>query len=216
MIDSVTDSEYLIARKTAEEYRSKGYEVLQETPLEFLPGFRADLVVRKGGEAKVIEVRRRSSLAANPKIRELAEIIDSMPGWSFELILVGEPEKLDSPEGAHSFEFEGILQRIREAERAIESGLSEAAFVLAWSALEAAARALIAAQGGSDSGMTIPGFVLEQAMSLGVLSREEYGDLAQMQKYRNAIVHGFTATDFNDDMVTDLMETVRRMTSTTP
>ena len=94
MIDNVTDSEYLIARKTAEEYRSKGYEVLQETPLEFLPGFRADLVVRKGGEAKVIEVRRRSSLAANPKVRELAEIIDSMPGWSFELILVGEPEKL--------------------------------------------------------------------------------------------------------------------------
>ena len=215
MIDGVTDSEYLIARKTAEEYRSKGYEVLRETPLEFLPGFRADLVVRKGGQAKVIEVRRRSSLAANPMIRELAEIIDSTPGWSFELILVGEPEKLDSPDGAHSFEHDGILQRIRQAESALESGLSEAAFVLAWSALEAAARSLIAAQGVSDSGISTPGFVLDQAASIGELSREEYGDLTQMKKYRNAIVHGFTVADFSDDLVARLMETVRRMIPTT-
>ena len=29
-MEGMTDSEYLIARKTAEEYRSKGYEVLPE------------------------------------------------------------------------------------------------------------------------------------------------------------------------------------------
>ena len=211
MIDDVTDSEYLLARKTAEDYRNKGYEVLQETLLDFLPGFRADLIVRKDGNAKVIEVKRRASLAANPKIRELAQIIESKPGWSFELLLVGEPEKLDSPEGAQSLERKGVLQRIGEAEQAFEAGLSVAAFVLAWSALEAATRLLITEQGVSNSDITKPGFVLDQAVSLGVISREEYGNLTQMQKYRNAIVHGFSLNDFDDVLVTELIETVRSL-----
>ena len=63
------------------------------------------------------------------------------------MLLVGEPEKLDSPEGAQSFERENIVQRVEEAEQSLEAGLSEAAFALAWSACEAAIRELIAAQG---------------------------------------------------------------------
>ena len=142
MVRDATDSEYLLTRKTAEEYRSMGYEVLLEASLDFFPNFRADLLVRKGDEVKVIEVKSRPSLAANPKIVELARIIDSKPGWSFELLLVGEPEKVDSPEGARSLGSENILQRIEEAEKSLEAGLPEAAFLLAWSAFEAATREL--------------------------------------------------------------------------
>ena len=106
MVRYATDTEYLLTRKTAEEYRNKGYEVLFEAPLDLLPGFRADLLARKGDEVRVIVVKSRSSLAADPRIGELARLIDSKPGWSFELVLVSEPEKLDSPEGARSFEGE--------------------------------------------------------------------------------------------------------------
>ena len=72
LIEDVTSSEYLLAQKTVEEYRSKGYEVSRGALLDFFPGFRADLIVRKDDEVKVIEVKSRSSLAANPKISELA------------------------------------------------------------------------------------------------------------------------------------------------
>ena len=99
MVRHGTIFEYLLTQKTAEEYRSRGYEVLVEASLDFLPGFTADLLVRKGDEVKVIEVKSRPSLAADPKISELARIIESKPGWTFELLLVSEPEKLDSPEG---------------------------------------------------------------------------------------------------------------------
>ena len=47
MVRHGTTSEYLLTQKTAEEYRSRGYEVLLEAPLDFLPGFTADLLVRK-------------------------------------------------------------------------------------------------------------------------------------------------------------------------
>ena len=215
MVGDATNTEYLLAHKTAEEYRSKGYEVSREALLDFLPGFRADLVARKGGEVRVIEVKSRTSLAANPRIGELARVIDSRPGWSFELLLVGEPEKVGSPEGAQSFDRGSILQRIEEAEKALGSGLPEAAFLLAWSACEAATRQLLAAQGISGTDITTPGYVLDQAVFQGVISRDEYNDLTAMRKYRNTIVHGFGVDGFSDQLVTALIETVRRMTAAT-
>ena len=211
MVRDATDSEYLLARKTAEEYRSKGYEVLLEAPLDFLPGFTADLLVRKGDEVRVIEVKSRPSLAADPKIGELARLVESKPGWTFELLLVGEPEKLDSPEGARSFESGKIQQRIAEAERSLQAGLPEAAFLLAWSASEAAIRDLLTAQGVSSTSITSPGYVLDQGIFHGVISREEHDALTRMRKYRNAIVHGFGTDDFSDELVTGLIETIRRI-----
>ena len=211
MVRDATDSEYLLTRKTAEEYRSKGYEVLLEAPLDFMPGFRADLLVRKGDEARVIEVKSRPTLAADPKISELARLIESMPGWTFELVLVGEPEKVDSPEGARSFESEKIVQRIEEAERSLEAELPEAAFLLAWSASEAAIRELLTARGVSGKSITAPGYVLDQGFYHGVISRNDHDALTRMRKYRNAIVHGFGTDDFNDELVTELIATIRRI-----
>ena len=119
LISNATNAEYLLALKTAQEYRSKGYGVSTGVLLDFFPNFQADLVVRKGDESKVIEVRSRSSLAADRRISELANIIDSKPGWTFELILVSEPESRDAPAGARSFESESILQRIEQAKKAL-------------------------------------------------------------------------------------------------
>ena len=158
MVEHATNSEYLLTLKTAEEYRSNGYEVQLAASLDFFPELSADLLVRKGDEVKVIEVRSRPSLAADPRISELARQIDSKPGWSFELILVGEPERVDSPTGARSFGGEGIARRIKQAESSLAAGMPEAAFLLAWSACEAVARDLIAAEGVSDTRITSPPF----------------------------------------------------------
>ena len=214
MVGPATDSEYLLARKTAEEYRSNGYDVQLEVSLDFFPGFRADLVVRKGDEVKVIEVKSRPSLAADPRISELAKLIESKPGWSFELVLVGEPERVDSPAGALPFEGQGILRRLEQAKMSLEAGIPEAAFLLAWSAGEAALRELIAAEGVSDSRITSPLFVLDQAVFRGVISREEYDSLAGMLRFRNAIVHGFSADDLSDALVTELIGTIRSIAAT--
>ena len=211
MTEETSNAAYLLARKTAEEYRRKGYEVALDVPIDFLPGFRADLLVRKPDEVKVIEVKSRSSLAADPKIRQLARVVDSKPGWSFELLLVAEPERLDSPEGARSFDRGHVLRRIEEAEKALASGMSAAALVLAWSACEAATRVLVTGQEESSPDIHAPGYFLDQAVFLGVISREEYRHLTTARKYRNAIVHGFSHDDFGDELVRDLIGAVRRM-----
>ena len=211
MIEDIAILERKFIAKTAAKYRSRGYEVEEDCPLDFLPGFRADLVARKGDEVRVIEVKSRTSLAATPQLNELAEILYSKPDWSYDLLLVGEPEKLDSHEGVQSFAGEEIRQRLTEAEKALEHGLGEAAFLLVWSAFEAVTRELIAAEGVAIARVTKSGYVLDQAVYHGVISREEYEYLADMRKYRNAIAHGFDVNGFSDGKVTELIEVVLRL-----
>ena len=211
MVREATTAEYLLARKMAEEYRGKGYEVTFEAPLDFLPGFYADLLARKNDEVKVIEVKSRTSLNAIPQIAELARIIDSKPGWNFELLLVGEPEKVDSPEDATLYDNGNAVGRIEQAEKALASGLTEAALLLAWSACEAAIREMLRTHGIVETGISSAAYVLDQAVFQGLISRNDYDNLTAMRKYRNAIVHGFSVDGFSDKTVKQLIKTVRRM-----
>src|SRR5205809_4564159 len=95
------------AHAIAEEYRSKGYEVIEgpapEQLPDFLSGYKPDLLIRKGDEAVVVKVKSRSSLAKDPQVRDLARLLQAKPGWNFELVVVGEGEKLSAPEGARPF-----------------------------------------------------------------------------------------------------------------
>ena len=192
MIRNATNAEILLTEKTREEYQNKGYTVLRQAPLEFMSDFVADLVARKDDETIVIEVSTQAGLALNTRISELVETLRTKPGWSFELLLVGEPEKLDLPPATQLLDDQEILQHLDHAVRALESGLAEVAFVTAWSALEAATRALISEEIGTNSDITMSGHVLDEAVYLGVISRSDYDDLTDMMKYRNAIVHGFS------------------------
>ena len=166
MIRNATNAEILLTEKTKEEYQNKGYTVLRQAPLEFMSDFVADLVARKDDETIVIEVSTQAGLALNTRISELVETLRTKPGWSFELLLVGEPEKLDSPPSAQLLDDHEILQRLDHAVRALESGLAEMAFVTAWSALEAATRALISEEIGTNSDITMSGHVLDEAVYL--------------------------------------------------
>ena len=216
MIEDIAILERKFIDKKAAEYRSRGYEVEENCELDFLPGYRADLVVRKGEEVRVIEVKARTSLARSPRMAEVAETLYGKPGWSYDLLLVGEPEKLDSPEGARSFAAEEIRQRLAEAEKALGHGLGEAAFLLVWSAFEAVVRELIAAEGVSITRVTQSGYVLDQAVYHGVISRADYDYLADMRKYRNAIAHGFDVNGFSDEKVTELIGVVLRLLDSEP
>ena len=211
MIEDIAILERKFIDKKAAEYRSRGYEVEENCLLEFLPGYRADLVVRKGKEVRVVEVKSRTSLARSPRMTELAEILYDKPDWSYDLLLVGEPEKLESPEGAQSFREEEIRQRLAEAEKVLERASGEAAFLLVWSACEAAARNLIENEGISITRVTTAAYVLDLAVMHGVISREQHDYLTDMMKYRNAIAHGFDANGFSDEKVTELIEVVVRL-----
>ena len=212
-MNASTTLERILTHETAEEYRSRGYEISTDVPLDFLPGFIVDILAHGTDETRVIRVKSRTTLAANPRIAELADILESMKGWTFELVLAGEPEHRDSPQGSRSLDRDQVERRIQEARRALDVGLIGAAFVLGWSACEAATRELLAKEGISKEEITSASYVLEQAHYLGYLSGEQYRLLVDLQKYRNAIVHGFSHDDLGAEAVMRLIETTRQISA---
>lgn len=101
-MEAVTSPERQRARALAEEYRSRGYEVIDEpSPAQlpdFLSGYHPDLLVRKGDEAIVVEVKSRSPLAKDAQIKDLAQLFQTKPHWNFELVVVGEGERISAPD----------------------------------------------------------------------------------------------------------------------
>ena len=196
------------ARAIAADYRRKGYEVIEAPSTEqlpdFLSGYQPDLIVRKGDEAIIVEVKTRSSLATYPQIRELAQMLEGEPGWTFELVAVSEGERLIAPEGARPFGREDILENTAEVERLIDAGFTKASFLMAWSALEAAVR-MVTEEEGALLGRLTPTYIVNQAVVNGVISRDDYDLLTDAMKYRNALVHGYKVTGFDPALVTALI-----------
>ena len=211
MVSDTAITEIQLIAIRAEEYRAQGYEVSQNVPLDFVPDFKADLVVRKDGHTKVIAAATRTTLARRNALKELGQLLNNKPGWSFELLLVGEPEKLESPPGSRSLAEKSIDQRLGEVERAEKTGLHEAAFLLAWSAAEAVVRSLVAAEGVVIERVTTPDYLLDMAVYHGAVSRDDYNYLFNLMTYRNALAHGFEVDDFDGSLTANLVETVKRL-----
>jgi hypothetical protein len=180
--------------RIAEEYRSKGYDV-QVEPSDpdlppFLRGRQPDLIARRGDERLVIEIRTPSSKAEPERLRELAEEVQSEPGWKLILIaprpaeelLPGEQLELLSPP-----EVEGQLGDVRQL---LGAGHQEAAILLAWAAVEGQLRELARQE---EIPLPRPGTLtlLRQLAYLGLVDREQYRTLADAYKARSAVAHGF-------------------------
>ena len=116
-METATSRERQRAHAIAEEYRSRDYEVINQ-PLpeqlpEYIAGYGPDMLVQKGDQAIIVEVKSRSSLTKDPRIRELARLVQAKPHWNFELVFVGEEEQLGAPEGAHPFERDEFYELLR-------------------------------------------------------------------------------------------------------
>lgn len=93
MIDKTTALESERARAIAEDYRNEGFEVIEHPSEQQLPSFlsayQPDLLIRKNDETVVVEVKTRASLAQQPYLGEMSELLRERPGWRFELVMVG-------------------------------------------------------------------------------------------------------------------------------
>jgi REase_AHJR-like len=217
-MEAKTSRERQRARIIAEEYRSKGYEVIEqpspEQLPEFLAGYQPDVLVQRGDEAIIVEVKSRSSLAKDSRITEMARLVQREPHWNFELVLVGEEEQLNAPEEARPFERDDIIQGIEVAERLVAAQFWAAALLQAWSTLEATLRLLSEEEGLVLERLT-PLSVLTQATNNGIISRDDYRFLTKVMKYRNALAHGFKPIEFDPILVGELINTTKRLLQST-
>ena len=191
----------------AEEYRSQGYEVAIEPDSSrlpaFLSGYRPDLVVTRGSERTVIEVKSRRSLSAEAQARHLARLLEGQPGWRFELVVVndslGEP-----PAGSTAFDLARAHRALEEGRSLLNDGYVGPAMLSGWAALEAALRLFLSSEGIKPR--HAPNHLLKQAVEEGLISRNDYQQLRILMAGRNAIAHGYENPSVDSEAVSTLLE----------
>ena len=180
--------------RIAEEYRSKGYEVLIEPSGSDLPSFlgddRPDLIARRGDERLVIELKPPSLRPELGKTRRLAERVQKEPGWKLVLIALSPAEELLPGEQLSLLDSPDVEQHLAGARWLLEAGQPEAALLLAWAAVEARLRWLAKQE---EIPLPRPGTptLLRQLVSLGIIEREQYQALSDAFTARSGVAHGF-------------------------
>lgn len=202
----------------AEEYRNKGYEISfhpnpEDLP-DFLRNYRPDMIVRRGGEAVIIEVKSRRSLNSSSRqyLQNLAQSVEQHPGWRFELVMTNPEDAVYSPKAESSLQQPEIETRLQVA-RQLATQHPESAILYSWSLVEATLRLVVEHEGMSLQRLD-PLYLVKQLVTEGVISRSEYQLLMDALSLRNAIAHGFKATQITQESVYQLIDVAEQLLKT--
>lgn len=202
----------------AEEYRDKGYEISfhpnpEDLP-DFLRNYRPDMVVRRGEEAVIIEVKSRRTLSSSSSqyLQNLAQSVEQHPGWRFELVMTNPEDTVYSPNAENSLQQPEIETRLQVAKQ-LATQYPESAILYSWSLVEATLR-LVAEQEGISLQRLDPLYLIKQLVIEGIISRPEYQLLINSLSLRNAIAHGFKATQITQESVYQLIDVAEQLLET--
>jgi uncharacterized protein YutE (UPF0331/DUF86 family) len=202
----------------AGEYRDKGYEISfhpnpEDLP-DFLRNYRPDMIVRRGDEAVIIEVKSRRSLNSSSRqyLQNLAQSVEQHPGWRFELVMTNPEDAVYSPKAESSLQQSEIETRLQAA-RQLATQHPESAILYSWSLVEATLR-LVAEHEGMSLQRLDPLYLVKQLVTEGVISRSEYQLLMDALSLRNAIAHGFKATQITQESVYQLIDVAAQLLKT--
>ncbi len=202
----------------AEEYRNEGYEVFfhpspDDLP-DFLKGYRPDLLLKKGNESVIVEVKSRFSLnsSSTQYLRYLAQVVEEHPGWRFELVMTNSEDVIDSSNIEGSLQQSEIEIRLQAA-RQLVSQYPESAILYSWSLVEATLR-LVADHEGLNLQRFEPLYLMKQFVTEGLISRSEYQLLMNARSLRNNIAHGFKITQLSQESLYELIDITEHLLET--
>jgi len=177
------------------QYEAHGYRALDRLPLETVDGlsaYRPDLVVQKGDEVIVVEVKRVIEARETADVRVVRDLVESHPGWRFRLVLLGGSDEV--PPSTTRSPRRVLLdykQREARARVALRNGHLEEALALLWIAIEGALRTYFTRSGEMPSKGVTAISMLRSLHNEGMLDDAELDVLASGYDARNLAVHAF-------------------------
>lgn len=201
------DAETAFLENLRPEYEERGYRfVVHPRPSE-LPVFFAtyvpDAVALRADDNVAIEVKSRETAASQQSLLRIRQLLEGQPGWQLRVAHVGrEGSARQLPVSTR----ESVSERVRDVERLLESGDIRAAFVIAWSLLEAA---LNSARPNADKRPRTPGTVVQTLAMEGLISEQMEVSLRPLTELRNRVVHGDLTTEPSQADVELVLSAVR-------
>ena len=201
--------------RIAQRYRDEGYEVIVQPNGDQIPSFVAsfqpDLVVVRGHEGVIVEIKlTRSDLAKDSQITRLAEIVSAQPGWRLDVVVLERETVIERmSQDALEPSDEQLAEILEAAEKMAEKGYTPYAYVVAWGGLEAAMRRVW--DGAELYGRTTPTELMRSLYGNGFLNREQFEQLREAYKIRTQVVHGLVPSRVDPALVGFVTATARHL-----
>lgn len=194
----------------ASSYASQGYEVHTGDDLppiwrEALP-FQPDLLAVRPDDRVVVEFKSRHRRKSWDRVREHAQAIDGMRGWRFELVVVDPEFEPAYPVPMQMPDAEYVASLVSEARAAASAGASEAAFLTAWTAFEAAL--LLALEDDLPMILGRQAALLKAAYAASFIDEDAHRVAQALARHRNAIAHGMRPQMVTEASYQDVLDLV--------
>lgn len=185
-----SEGERQVLERLKSSYEQRGFSFVSKPKRSMLPAFLSgyvpDALATKGDEKVIIEVKSRQSLDSEGRLADLRRRIAGHEHWKLSVVYATERQEdavlIALPEA------DSLNSKIDEARELSDSGHGSAAFVLAWSLLEAALnyrrKSAVAGQ------LRSPGQIVQTLAIDGYINEGLEKDLRRLAVLRNRIVHG--------------------------
>ncbi|MFL6844282.1 MAG: HepT-like ribonuclease domain-containing protein [Allosphingosinicella sp.] len=170
---------------------------------DFMVGYRPDAVARKPGQNLAIELKRHLSPSSQNRLRDVRRRFDGHPDWQFHVVSMstGPLQSITIPSAPPEI----IRTRLNEVLKLSAEGHNRAAFVIAWSLLEAALQSV---DNADASKPRLPGTVVQALAMNGFISPKTEQHLRELIQLRNRIVHGDVRAEPSAEQVELIAEAV--------
>ncbi|MCC6467912.1 MAG: hypothetical protein IT563_06290 [Alphaproteobacteria bacterium] len=183
-------------------YEAEGFQVFVQPSDAILPpfmkGYRPDAIALKGDRKIAIEIKRSES-SASASVRKLNELFSQHPDWELRVYYVSSYSADKVIEVASLSAIERAIKQVRELQAARRD---LPALVLAWSTLEAVARALLPDVLARPQ---TPNRLIEALASEGYLTPSEADTLRHAGSLRNVAAHGQLDMSVDQRMLNELI-----------
>lgn len=170
-------------------YEDAGYSFIAYPDKSKLPDFmgdyRPDAIALKGDKKVAIEIKSRRTPNADISIRHIRKIFEGHEDWQFRVMFISEDARETARIPISSPEL--IRHRLNDVQELVRLGQSRAAFLLAWSILEAVAHLVEPETGRRPYS---PGTIIQSLTMNGRISQETDRNMRSLINTRNGLVHG--------------------------
>jgi uncharacterized protein YutE (UPF0331/DUF86 family) len=165
----------------------------------FLGSYKPDALAQKPGLNIAIEVKRHPTPSTQKRLQDIRRLFEGHADWQLNVVFMGsEPlQSVTIPPAQPAT----IRKRIEEVAALNAGGHHRAAFIMAWSLLEAALHSI---GGETTSKPRTPGTVVQTLAMNGYIDPEMERRVRALIELRNRIVHG----DLNAEPTSDEVELV--------
>jgi hypothetical protein len=166
-------------------WRRLGYTVVRDPGPDqlpaFLQGFQLDAIATGAHPNLAIEVKRSRAANVEAQLRPLRALLEGREDWRLEVIYSAPEETQPEPQSREE------IRSTLDAARSLSAIDSRAGLLLAWAALEAAARDLEPEL--ADRSLSTASLI-DLLVSTGHVLQEEGANLRRAAQTRNAVAHG--------------------------